>query len=235
MSPQIPARVRSPFRLAGFTLVEILVTVTLLSVLMLALGSALRTTVQTEERVDARLSRVDNIRTVTHLLRSVVGQVSAHRVNLPDGRAFQFLAGPRDLQWVGIMPARHGMGGRYFFRLGVESMPDRSDALVLRYLPWDPQSTAFPNWDTAPSRVVASQLSAFEVQAQALHPTGASRQSNWPRGFQTGWPVTDAIPEVIRLMIVDAGGPWPDLVIPVRPTARTDASLSPFVAGGVNQ
>ena len=39
-------------RKSGFTLVEVLVVMSLLSLVMLAMGSALRTTAQTEERVD---------------------------------------------------------------------------------------------------------------------------------------------------------------------------------------
>ncbi len=45
--PQAPSR-----HLWGFTLVEMLVAMTLLSLLVLAMGSALRATAQTEERVD---------------------------------------------------------------------------------------------------------------------------------------------------------------------------------------
>ena len=44
-------------RMSGFTLVEILVVMTLMSVVMLALGAAMRTIAQTEERVDQRLQR----------------------------------------------------------------------------------------------------------------------------------------------------------------------------------
>lgn len=219
----------------GFTLIELLVVFVLLSVLMLALVSALRATGQTEERVDARLSRTDEMRTMTQLLRSALSQVSAQRINPVDGRTLQFMAAESELVWVGILPARHGMGGRYFFRLAPETLPDQTQALVLRYTPWNPQLPAFPDWSGADSRVIASRLTAFSVQAQALHPSGNARQGNWPKGFQPGWPVPDALPEVVRLSIADVRSAWPDLVVAVRPTARTDGSLSGFVVGGGNK
>ena len=59
----------------GFTLIEVLVVISLLSLLMLAMGSALRTTAQTEERVDQRLQRTDEIRVASGFLRSVLGRV----------------------------------------------------------------------------------------------------------------------------------------------------------------
>ena len=63
-------------RQRGFTLVEVLVVMTLLSLVVLALGSALRTTAQTEERVDQRLARNDEIRVVTGFLQSVLGLIA---------------------------------------------------------------------------------------------------------------------------------------------------------------
>ena len=48
---------------AGFTLLEVLVVMSLLSLVMLGMGSALRTTAQTGERVDHRLLRdTDSLR-----------------------------------------------------------------------------------------------------------------------------------------------------------------------------
>ena len=66
-------------RQRGFTLVEVLVVMTLLSLVVLALGSALRTTAQTEERVDQRLARNDEIRVVTGFLQSVLGRISGQK------------------------------------------------------------------------------------------------------------------------------------------------------------
>ena len=59
----------------GFTLVEVLVVLSLLSLVMLAMGSALRTTAQTEERVDQRLQRADEMRVTTGFLRYILGRV----------------------------------------------------------------------------------------------------------------------------------------------------------------
>ena len=66
-------------RQRGFTLIEVLVVMTLLSLVVLALGSALRTTAQTEERVDQRLARNDDVRVVTGFLQSVLGRISGQK------------------------------------------------------------------------------------------------------------------------------------------------------------
>ena len=67
----------------GFTLVEVLVVISLLSLVMLAMVSALRTTAQTEERVDLRLQRADEMRVATDFLRSILGRISARKVPEP--------------------------------------------------------------------------------------------------------------------------------------------------------
>ena len=53
---------------AGFTLLEVLVVMSLLSLVMLGMGSALRTNAQTGERVDHRLLQANELRTATTFL-----------------------------------------------------------------------------------------------------------------------------------------------------------------------
>ena len=49
-------------RQRGFTLMEVLIAMALLSLLMLALGSTLYSAAQTEERVDARVQSAEDLR-----------------------------------------------------------------------------------------------------------------------------------------------------------------------------
>ena len=60
---------------------ELLVVLTLLALVMVAMASALRTASQTEERVDVRLQRMDDLRTVSGFLRSILGRVSAQKIS----------------------------------------------------------------------------------------------------------------------------------------------------------
>ena len=109
-------------RAKGFTLVEMLVAMTLLSLLVLAMGSALRSTAQTEERVDQRLARNDELRVTSSFLQSVLGRISGQRragITSVDENPFLLRADAKELVWVGVMPARYGAAGRQFFRLSL--------------------------------------------------------------------------------------------------------------------
>ncbi|MFD2299956.1 hypothetical protein ACFSPA_14590 [Paracidovorax citrulli] len=100
---------------------ELLVVISLLSLVMLAMASALRTTAQTEERVDARLRKVDDLRTIDGFLRSVLGRISLRKrpgITNVNENAYYFFGGPQEMVWVGIMPARYGVGGALLPAIG---------------------------------------------------------------------------------------------------------------------
>ena len=63
-------------RAAGFTLVELLVAMSLMSLILLAMSSALHTMGQTESRIDERSTRLDDFRSATAFIRSTLGRVS---------------------------------------------------------------------------------------------------------------------------------------------------------------
>src|SRR5450830_1504104 len=110
----------------GFTLVELLVAMSLLSLVMLALVSALRTAAQTEERVDRKLQSADELRLVSSFLREVLGRISVQKTPLVKqaGDSPYFFRGePNEISWLGVLPARHGVGGRHHLRLFLSSTP----------------------------------------------------------------------------------------------------------------
>lgn len=194
---------------AGFTLVELLVTMALLSILMLGMASALRTMAQTEERVDARLASADEFRVATGFLRNIMGRVSVRKRAVPftEGASpYLFAGGPDAVAWVGIMPARHGAGGRYFFKLAVEPMQGEP-ALVIRFVPWT-DSTEFPDWSHSESRVLVGDVASFALSYQdARQPTPV---------WTSVWQRIDSVPDRVRIELRTSAGPWPLWVVAMR-------------------
>jgi general secretion pathway protein J len=217
----------------GFTLLELLVVMTLLSIIMTGLVYAMRTMGQAESRIDFRLEQLDNLRATQTFLHQTLRRASALTLNA-DGASgktvIPFLATADSLTWVGILPARANLGGRYFFRLAVENSENKS-ALVIRFAPWQPD-LIYKDWDKAEARVLLQDIRRFNVLAQGLPKAGADPKVAWPVGWQDGWPVVDSLPEQIWLKLEDARGELSEWIFSVRALPQGDNSFNRVVVGG---
>ena len=218
----------------GFTLVEVLVAMVLLSLLMLALTGALRAMGQTEERVEQRVAAADDYRAAVNLLNDVLGQVSARRfpsqqAGTPPQMPF-FQATPDALAWVGVMPARYGLGGRHYLRLAVEPGEGGSGQLVLRYAPWSGAPT-FDAWPQAQARVLAAPVQSLALRYQ--EPASGGWSPVWPPpGVPLNTLPSTRLPGAVALQIDGAQPAWPPLVVPLRATRTSDPSAQGGSFGG---
>lgn len=194
----------------GFTLVELLVVMALLSLLMLGLVSALRTMAQTEERIDGRLAQADEFRVTTAFVQDVLGRISVRKqqeeILKQGGSPFLFDGQIHSVAWVGIMPARHGTGGRHFFRLGLEGSGGEA-ALVIRFAPWD-ESAFFPNWEQAQARTLLKGVTSFALSYEDV--------TKEPETWTPTWQGIDSLPEHVRLDVQIRSGDWPLWIVATR-------------------
>ena len=212
---------------AGFTLLEVLVVMSLLSLVMLGMGSALRTTAQTGERVDHRLLQADELRTATSFIYSTLGRISVQKFNAPVavGQSPYFFVGQLDaMAWIGIMPARYGAGGRYYFKLSLGEL-DGKRGLVIHFLPWT-DATPFPDWSQAEGRVLVPGATSFSLQY-------LDTSMDAPQ-WSPAWTSPEGPPDRVMLALQGPEGPWPSLVVPLRPTPAsvTGAGSGGAVFGG---
>jgi general secretion pathway protein J len=212
----------------GFTLIEMLIALVLLSLLMLALADAVRGMGQTEERVDAQVATSDNYRLATGWLRDTLGLVSARRyINKQAGAPPQspFFDGASDhVAWIGILPARFDAGGRYYLRLGVES-----NALVLRYTQWTGAPT-FSDWGSAQSLTLAAPVTNLVLRYQ--DPATGNWSNTWPPpGLPVQTPPDLLLPSAVRMDVDGANPPWPMLVVAVRIAQPCSGRLVTFGGG----
>ena len=207
---------------SGFTLVEVVVAMALLSLLMLVLGSSIRSMGASAERIDARSARIDEMRIATTFLREVVGRTAAQRLESP-AAGLLFSGDADSVSWIGVMPARFGAGGRYFFRLRLETLGDGTAGLVLRFVPWRWEQKAMPDWSQAEARVLVRKVAAFAV---------AYEGDGFVQSWLPAWP-SDApkLPPRLRLMLSAAESEWPPIVLPLYPLPASEGSGRKFVTG----
>jgi general secretion pathway protein J len=188
----------------GFTLVEILVALMLLSLVMLGLSAALRGFAQTESRIDSRITRGETARALDGFLREILGWVSSIRLPGQDGAKprVALVGRQHELMWLGIMPARHGVGGLFFLRLGVEPR-EKGPALVLRYVPLRGKAEGMPDWAAAEAIELADEVE--NVQFQYL---GDAKD-----GWLSEWSAREKLPTHVRLSVQGLGGVLQDLIV----------------------
>lgn len=199
-------------RTAGFTLVEVVIALTLMSLIMLGLVSALSTFGETGGRIEERGERADDMRLVSGFLRQILSTASIqHRHARDDGTmASYFIGSAGSLEWLGRLPARHGAGGLHHVRLSTREEGDMFD-LVLKLRPYAPPPTdelgtlAALDWGQEPERILVRQITGFSIAYQRLG--GADWQDEWVD--------PDVLPGRVALRVFVAGNAWPELIIPV--------------------
>lgn len=218
----------------GFTLIELLVVMTLLALLMTGMVSAMRTMAQTETKIDQRLQRLDDLRTARAFLIQALAQVSAAKLDVPNapGKTMvPFVATPNSLTWVGTLPARPGAGGCHYFRLAPEG--DGSEpVLMLRLAPCTPDLTP-PDWASADAHVLLRGIADLGIQAQGQPPRVLASADVWPKGWQSGWPVAQDLPQHVRVQISDnASGDMTSWTMALRTIPQSDDTLTVVTVGG---
>jgi len=196
----------------GFTLVEVLVAVALLSLLMLGLLTAMRSFAQSETRIDERIRADDDLRVSERFLRSVMATVSPRPRATPAGaqKQIDFVGSADAMRWIGVMPARHGAGGLYRFHLyGRPATAEGPAALMLEFFPYVPGFEAPLDPAALQSRAMASTPGEVRFRYQDDLESGEQWLAEWPHA--------DRLPRRIGLTVVSDRLPWPEVIVAVVP------------------
>lgn len=194
----------------GFTLVEVVVALAVLSLILLATVSALRTFANTQVSVDRIVARVDEVRTVSSFLRdmldgAVAGDVQGGGLGLGGGGGGSELAyfegDSKSLAWKTSAMFGEVYGGTMLLRLVYEG------STLKLYWQDPPPDNQRVVWGEAHSRVLLANVEEFSVGFRPEY--GRDWQySNWDSG--------KGAPTLVRLAIKASGRHWPDLIMRVQ-------------------
>lgn len=196
----------------GFTLVEVLIATALLSLVMLGLLTAMRSFAQAETRIDERIRIDDDLRAGERFLRSIMSTVSPRLRATEAGapKQIDFAGAAYEMRWIGVMPARHGAGGLYRFRLYARpAAGDEPAALMLEFVPFVPGFEAPLDAAALQSRPMVTGIGGVRLRYQ-------DDQDPDPQWLDE-WPHADRLPRRIALDVAGATQPWPELIVGVIP------------------
>lgn len=198
--PALSVSIRSQ----GFTLVEVMVALSILSLVMLATVTGFRTLANTQTTLVRQTDRVDQMRTVSSFLRdtmesAVVGAESGGLSMGGGNRGSGFFEMTADaLAWKATVQFGESFGGSYLVRVGRED-----ESLVLR---WQEETAggATIAWEDAEQRILVDGVEEFEVSWRSGFRDEWLEQ--WEKGDVPGW---------VRLQVKAAGRYWPELIMQV--------------------
>jgi general secretion pathway protein J len=189
----------------GFTLVEVVVALGILSLVMLVTITGLRTLANTQGALERMTARIDEVRTVSSFLRdtmeSAVVSGGGDELSLGSGTSEDigyFELSQDGLAWRSTLLIGENFGGSYLLRVAREE-----DELVLRWqlanargLPGD--------WAQADARTLVPDLEELAISWREL-PDGEWLQ-DWRPGDEARW---------VRLQIRASERYWPELIMQV--------------------
>ncbi len=218
----------------GFTLVELLIAMSLIALMLVLLFSGLRLGAKSWDAAELRAAESGDQRLIwTFLQRSLKEMKPVYLPGEQDEKHVAFSGTGDALEFVGAMPERIGPGGAYILRIEAPRA-GRNRHLVLRRWLYHPEVLegldAVPPWTPLYERVgEAEPLSEDEAWNGALYGEhllveGVDKLAIEYYGTVEGradpewhdeWEEAAAMPLLVRLRVYREQGDWPPLLAPL--------------------
>jgi len=195
----------------GFTLLELLISITLLGMILVLLFGGLRLGVRSWDAVQQQVDNLNTVRSVESFLRREMAFTQPYRWKSATGQRMAFLGERSKINFVAQLPARIGGGGLYAISLEIERS-GTGKRLVWKHVPLNPVVQDFSALSQAQEIVLAgSELSA--VDDIWLTYFGRATDSAAPV-WMDRWESDARLPLLIRIQVRFANGSeWPDFVV----------------------
>jgi general secretion pathway protein J len=196
----------SPQRQTGFTLIELVIAMTLMGLTLVALYSGLRLGLNSWDSGEQRAEAVNHLRAAQEFLRRQLAQsMTVYQTNDQQEQTVVFVGGPDRIEFIAPMLTHLDQGGLY--RIRVETGDGRL------WLRWRKYVRADPEAGEQQETVLLNKVSAVEwayFGSEPDDPTGQKPQN--PPSWRSEWTIAGQRPLLVRLNLNLGGQPWPDLV-----------------------
>jgi general secretion pathway protein J len=193
-------------RMAGFTLLELVVALAILAVLATLTLNGLGASVRMWDRLEARGAQSQEAQLAAAFLKRQIEQA----------RPLGFSGAPDAMRFIAPVPAVLGAGGLYWFSVAVGEAAEGKQVVISHRLY---QREAWERFgpDVADSLVVLRRLEVAEFSYLAASRPGASP------AWLSRWERNDALPQLVRLRVRSSGGATQEwLAVPRLATRRTE-------------
>lgn len=185
----------------GFTLLELVVAITLTGLVLVLLYSGLRLGLNGWDSGEARAEATNRLRLAEEFLRRQLAQsMTVRRTNDRQEPVVVFTGEASSIEFVAPMLAQLGQGGLY--RVRIEGGDGRL------WIRWRPYLPADPDAGQDRETVLLEGVSGVEWAY-----FGAERDDDLRPQWRSQWTSPTRRPLLVRLNLILQGQPWPDLVV----------------------
>lgn len=195
----------------GFTLLELLISLTLLGLILVLLFGGLRLSVRSWDSVQRQVDNLNSVRSVENFLRRELERIHPYRWKATPGPRFAFVGERHKLNFVAPLPSRIGTGGLYAIALELEQTSS-GRRLTWKHVPVDPSMRDFSSLEPMKEmQLVGTELNT--VDDIWLSYFGRENEATAPRWVER-WDSVVTMPLLIRIQVRFAdGSQWPDFVV----------------------
>jgi general secretion pathway protein J len=204
---------KRPSRERGFTLLELVIALTLLALMSSVLYGALGFAGRAWEGGEAKAEATAGMRLAQSFLRMQLE--NQHPLRMRKMTDFPLLfGGDRDeLRFAAPLPARITGGGIWFYRLAVVNENDRSRLVLERVVP-DLNADSLPGFDKADRSILAEDVGELRIEYFGRD-VGAANTTT--PTWRERWDDRNRLPLMVRIDVVPKKGPsWPTLIVSPR-------------------
>ena len=202
-------RAPAPRPVPGFTLIEILLAVSLLSLILLLLFSALFSANRSWAATERRIAQNDELRLVAEFIQRQLAEQSPLFWADQDDTDLLFSGAGDELHFTAGLPAHRGGGGAEALTLKVSRAGGKRQ-LALYFQPVGAEQRPFANQHGAERVVLLANIARIELAYYGREEIEG--QSTW----RDQWRHAELLPELIGLTVYPATGQaWPQMIIPL--------------------
>ncbi|MCF6281956.1 MAG: prepilin-type N-terminal cleavage/methylation domain-containing protein [Candidatus Polarisedimenticolaceae bacterium] len=203
-------RANLPHRTRGFTLIEVMVTLVLMSLAMTLMMAGLRYSAKAWSSAERRMSAVTDLQVARRLISTTLGQASRTIIGEGDEKRYLFKGDKEAVTFATYMPPYPDQAGLYLTTLFIVKEEDIYQLRLKRRL-LTPDILPFSHWQAEEDVLVwqTQQPLSFAYYGPVGDLDGAG-------SWQNQWDESQQILQLVKLQISasnDEKFAWPDLVV----------------------